>query len=112
MLLGEGHDVAIVGVGHVELELRELRIVLEGDAFVPEVPPNLVDAFDPADEQALEVELKRDAQVEILMELVMMGHEGPGRGAAIDRLQDRRLDLDEIHVRRERLAAKPECGRG
>ena len=45
--------------------------------------------------QPLEVELGGDAQVEVAVERVVVGHERPGRGAAVDRLERRRLDLDE-----------------
>ncbi len=54
-LLGEFHDLKIIGIGPVELKLGELRIVLERNAFVAEVAADLVDAFQVADEQPLEV---------------------------------------------------------
>ena len=66
------HRVAVVGVGLVPLEHRELGVVLERDAFVAEVLADLVDALEPADDQALEVQLGRDPQVERLVELVVV----------------------------------------
>ncbi len=45
--------------------------------------------------QPLQVELGRDPQVEVAVERVVVGDERPRQGAAVDRLQDRRLDLDE-----------------
>ena len=48
-----------------------------------------------ADHEALQVQLGRDAQVEVGVERVVVGDEGPGRGAAGDGVQHRRLDLDE-----------------
>ena len=56
---------------------------------------DLVDPVDAADDAALEVQLDGDAQVEVAVELVVVRHEGPRHGAAVQRLQDRRLDLDE-----------------
>ena len=85
----------VVGVGLVPLEHRELGVVLVRDALVAEVLAELVDAVDAADDQPLEVELGRDPQVEVAVERVVVGGEGPRQGAAVERLQDRRLDLDE-----------------
>ena len=45
--------------------------------------------------QPLEVQLVGDAQVERHVERVVVRHERPRRGAAVERLQDRRLDLEE-----------------
>ena len=70
-LLDPGHGVAVVGVRLVPLEHRELRVVLERDALVAEVLAELVDALEPAHDQSLEVELGRDAQVEVGVELVL-----------------------------------------
>ncbi len=89
------HRVAVVGVRLVPLEHRELGVVLEGDALVAEVLAELVDALQTADDQALEVELGRDPEVEILVELVVVRHERLREGAAIARLQDGGLDFDE-----------------
>ena len=85
----------VVGVGLVPLEHRELGVVLVRDALVAEVLAELVDAVDAADDQALQVELGRDPQVEVAVERVVVGRERPRQGAAVERLQDRRLDLDE-----------------
>ena len=48
--------------------------------------------------QPLEVELVGDAQVERHVERVVVGHERPRRGAAVERLQHRRLHLEEPAV--------------
>ena len=66
-----------------------------GDALVAEVLAQLVDAFDATHHQPLQVELGGDPQVEVAVERVVVGDEGPGQGAAVKRLQDRGLDLDE-----------------
>ena len=57
--------------------------------------PELVDLLEAAHDAALEVELGGDAQVEVAVERVVVRDERPGRRAAVDRLQRRRLDLDE-----------------
>ena len=75
-------------------------------ALVAEVLAQLVDALDPADDQALQVELGRDPQVEVAVERVVVRHERPGECAAVDRLEDGRLDLDEA------LGVEPAAGLG
>ena len=94
-LLGAAHRVVVVGVRLVPLEHRELGVVLERDALVAEVLADLVDALEAADDQPLEVQLGGDPQVEVAVELVVVRRERAGVGAAVERLQDRRLDLDE-----------------
>ena len=89
------HRVAEVGVRLVPLEHRELGLVLVRDALVAEVLADLVHALEPADDEPLEVELGRDPQVEVGVELVRARHERVREGAAVARLQHRRLDLDE-----------------
>ena len=95
-VLGQRHDVAVVGVRLIQLEHRELGVVPGRHALVAEVAVDLVDALEAADHQPLQVQLRRDAQVHVDVERVVMRHERPRRGAARDRLHHRRLDLDEV----------------
>ena len=92
---GEIHQAAIIGVGLVELQHGELGIVMRGEALVAEIAVDLVDALQAAHHQPLQVKLRRDAQVEIDIERVVMGDERPRRGAAVDRLHHGRLHFDE-----------------
>ncbi len=94
-LLHHRHDVVVVHVGLVRLEHGELGVVLEAHALVAEVLADLVHAVDAADDAALEVQLGGDAQVQVALELVVVRDERLGQGAAVERLQHRRLDLDE-----------------
>ena len=94
-LLGQRHQVLVGRVGLVELEHRELGVVLARQPLVAEVAADLVDALEAADDQPLEVELGRDAHVEIEIERVVVRHERPRRRAAEDRVHHRRLDLEE-----------------
>ena len=95
------HQRLVVDVGPVELEHRELGVVLGRDPLVPEVTVDLEHPFDAADDQPLEVQLGRDPQVELEVEGVVMGDEGPGQRAAGDRLHHRRLDFEEAACRQE-----------
>jgi len=69
--------------------------MLVRDPLVAEVLTELVDAFEPADDQALEVQLGRDPEVEVGVELVVVRDERLGEGAAVTWLQHRRLDLEK-----------------
>ena len=93
--LGELHHVTIVRVRLVELQHRELGIVGPVHPFVPEVVPDLVHPLESADQQPLEVQLVGDAQVQRHVQRVVVSHERTGRRAAIEWLEDRRLDLEK-----------------
>ena len=113
-LLELGGDVVVVRVGLVPLEHRELGVVLGREALVAEVLAQLVDALEPADDQPLEVQLGGDPQVEVAVERVVVGGERPRQRAAVERLQHRRLDLQEAALvepaahRRDHLRAQDE----
>ena len=111
-LLGHDHQLLIVAVGLVELEHRELGIVLRRDPFVPEVTVDLVDAFDAADRQPLQIELRRDAQEQLHVERVVMRHERPRERAAGNRLHHRRLDLEIAARVQERRGCRRARGSG
>ena len=98
------HQVAVVGIGLVELEHRELGIVLRGQPLVAEIAVQLVDALEAPDDQALEVQLGRDAQVHVHVERVVMRDERTGNRPAGDHLHHRRLDFHEV----ERLEEVPQ----
>jgi len=53
-----------------------------GDAFVAEDATQLVNPVQPADDEPLEVKLKGDAQVEVLVEGLVVGGEGAGKGTS------------------------------
>ena len=89
------HEVGVVGVRLVKLEHRELGVVLGRDPLVPEIAVDLVHALEPADDEPLEVELRRDPEVQVHVERVVVRLERPRNGAARDRLHHRCLDLQE-----------------
>ena len=105
------HQRFVIGVRLVELEHRELGIVLRRDALVAEVAVDFVDPFEAADDETLEIELRRNAQEELHVERVMVRHERTRERAAGDRLHHRRLDFEiaapvqKRANRREDLAA-------
>ena len=93
--LGTFHRVGVIGVRLVPLQLCELRRVLVRHALVAEVLRDLVHLLQSAHDQALEVELVRDAQIDVSVEVVRVGDERLRKRAAVLRLKDGRLDLDE-----------------
>ena len=94
-VLGQVHHPVVVGVGLVELHQGEFRVVAGVEALVAENAADLVDLFQAADNEALEVELNRDAELQVLVEGVEVGLKGPGRRAAGVGNQHGGLDLEE-----------------
>ncbi len=97
-LLGEPHHVAVVGVGLVQLEHRELGVAAVTEALVAEHAGDLEHLLEAADGQPLQVQLGRDAQVQVEVEGVVVGDERPGVAPPGNRVEHRRLDLDEAAV--------------
>ena len=93
--LGQHHQVGVGRVGLVELQHRELGVVLARQPLVAEVAADLVDPLEAADDQPLQVQLGRDPHVEIEVERVVVGLERLRRGAADDPVQHRRLHLEK-----------------
>ena len=93
----------VVPVGLVELDHRELGVVARADPLVPEVAVDLEDLLQPAHGEALEVELRRDAQEHVHVERVVVRRERLGRRAPGNGMQHGRLDL-EVAARHEELA--------
>ena len=77
-------SIAVVGVGLVELEHGELGIVPGGQALVAEVAVDLEHPLEAAHHQALQVQLRRDAQVQVHVERIVVGLERTRRRAAGD----------------------------
>src|SRR6516162_6059587 len=92
--LSELDHVAEVGVGLVKLQHGELGIVLSGNTFVAEVTIDLVDAVESTHNQALQVKLRRDAEIEVQIKGVVVSYEGPGHGAAGQRLHHGGFDFE------------------
>ena len=73
-------------------------------AFVSEVAANLVDLFEAAHNQALQVEFRGDAQIHRDVQRIEVGLEGTGRGAAGKGLENRGLNLHESTLVQETAA--------
>src|SRR6185437_7561590 len=66
------------------------------ESLVAEVAIDLVHALVSARDQALQIELRRDTQIHVEIERIVMRHERTCRRAACDRLHHRRLNFEEI----------------
>ena len=66
-----------------------------GDAFIAEIAIDFKHALESADNQPFEVEFRRDAQVEVRIERVVVRDERAGRGPAGNGLHHRRFHFEE-----------------
>ena len=94
--LGQVHAVVDVAEGPVGLEGGELRAVAGVDSLVAEVAGDLEDPLVASDHQPLQIELGGDAQAEVDVEGVGVGHERPGQCPAGLGLEDRGVHFDEV----------------
>jgi hypothetical protein len=85
----------VVTVGFVDLQGGELGVVLEVHALIAELPADLEHLLHAAHDEALEVQLGGNPQIEIKIVGVDVCLERPCIGAPVDHLQNRRLDLGE-----------------
>ena len=92
------HHTVEVRVGLIELAGRELRVVLGVHALVAEDAANLVHALNTADDQALEMQLGRDAHIHINVERVVVRDERARRRAAGDGAEHGGLDLHKAEA--------------
>ncbi len=86
-LFGHIHDLHVISVRHVKLELSKLRVVLEGDSFVPKITSDLINPVQSAHQQTFQVQFETYAQKEFLVQLVVIGGERFGCRTAVNRLQ-------------------------
>ena len=72
-----------------------------GDAFITEVTVNFEHTFEAAHNQTLQRQLRRDTQVHIHIQRVVMGDERTGRRAAGDHLHHRGFDFHKAAAHHE-----------
>ncbi|SBM29952.1 Uncharacterised protein [Klebsiella oxytoca] len=86
---GQLDQVFIVRIGHIEFHHGELWVMTNGDTFVTEVTVDFEHALEAANHQTLQVQFRRDAQVHIQIQRVVMGDERTGGSATGDHLHHR-----------------------
>ncbi|VGP32827.1 hypothetical protein SB00610_01850 [Klebsiella quasipneumoniae subsp. similipneumoniae] len=77
-----------------------------GDPFVTEVTVDLEDAFEAAHHQTLEVQFRRDTQVHVQIQRVMMGDERTRGSAARDHLHHRGFHFHKAAANHELTDAR------
>lgn len=82
-----------------------------GDPFVTEVTVDLEDAFEAANHQTLEVQFRRDTQVHVQIQRVMMGDERTRGSAARDHLHHRGFYFHKAAANHELTDARGICER-
>ena len=88
-------------MGLIELEHRELGIVLGRDTLVTKIAVNLEDALDPADHQTLEIQLRRNPQKERHVQRVVVRGERPCQRAPGHGVHHRGFDLEKSAIDQE-----------
>ena len=77
--LGDVHHSLVVGVRLIQFEQGELGVVFGVGALVAEHPSDLVHPVKSTDNQAFEVQLKRNAHIHVDVERIVVGDERAGR---------------------------------
>ena len=95
-LLSHVHEVLVVGVSLVELTGGELRVVSEINTLIAELTANLIHTVQTTNDQHLQVQLGSDTEVQVHVQVVVMGDEGLGNGTTGDHVHHRCLNLKEV----------------
>ncbi len=94
-LLGNFHYFHVISVSHIKFELGKFGIMLERYAFVPKVTPDLIDPVKTTHQQAFQVKFKTYAQIELLVQLIVIGGKRFRSSSAINRLQNWCFDFQK-----------------
>ena len=95
-LLGEIHQIAVIGIGHIEFQHGEFWVMANGDPLVPEVTVDFVHALEATDHQTLQIELGGNTQVHVDIQRIVMGDEGASGGTAWDHLHHGGFHFHEL----------------
>ena len=97
-VLRQLHHAVIVRIRLIKLHKREFRVMARINAFVAEYAADLINSLETADNQALEIKLKRNAELDILVKRVIVRFKRACRRAAGIRDEHGGLDLHEPAV--------------
>ena len=98
---GELHQVLVVPIGRVKLHHGEFGVVTHRNTFIAEISVDLEHPLKPTDQQALPVQLWRNAQKHFLVQRIVVGSERPGIRATWDGVQHGRFDFQEAVLHHE-----------
>ena len=94
--LRDCHEVTMVGECLVNLNGGKLGVVPHIHALVAEDTSHLIDTVETTDDEPLEAQLRRDTEVEINVERIVMRDKGFCRCAARERREHGGLHLEEV----------------
>ena len=108
----EDDQVLVVGIGHVELQHREFRVVNRRDALVPKVAVDFKHTRKSAHDQPLQIQFRRDAEIEIDAERIVVCDKGFRRRASGNRMHHRRFNLKEAAFDQEGANTRDDSASG
>ena len=76
------HHIAVIGVGLIKLDGSKFGVVPDVHAFVSEHSSNFINTLQPPHDEALQSQLRSDAQIEVDIKSIMVGDKGLSRRAA------------------------------
>ena len=101
-ILGKIHEIPEGGVRPVEFAHGEFRVVPDGNAFVAEIAVDFKNLLKAPHKQPLEIQLGRDAHVQLHVERVVVRDERAGRRSSRNGVQHGRF-----HFHKAALFQKP-----
>ena len=107
---GQFDQIFVVRVRHIEFHHGELWVVANGDTFVTEVTVNFEHAFEATNHQTLQVQFRRDTQVHVHIQRIMMGDERTGRRAARDHLHHWGFHFHKVAANHELTNTRQDLG--
>ena len=84
-----------IRISPIGLQHGEFRVVFPRNAFIPKVAAYLENLVESSHEQPLQIKLRRDAQIKIKTQCLVMGAEWLSGSASGDRLQRRRFHFQK-----------------
>ena len=97
-VLGQIHQVVVVGIGHIKLAAGVLRVVSLINRLVSEVLADFENPVKTTDNALFQVELRGNSHVEFHIQVVVVGHKGSGCGTSRDHVHHGGLHLQESQI--------------
>ena len=98
---GQLDQIFVICVSHIEFHHGELWVMTYGNTFVTEVTVDFEYTLEATNHQTLEVQFRRDTQVHVEIQRVMVGDKRTRSGTARDHLHHRRFNFHKAAVHHE-----------
>ena len=95
-ILRQIHGIFIISISPVEFQHGKLRVVTCRKPFIAKTTINFENAFEPTHHQALQIKLRRNPQVHIHIERIVVRNKGFSRRSPRDNMHHRGLDFHKI----------------